>query len=426
MNKRYLGKCSVLVYWLLLSVSLHGFAQVEMERYVIDASVKIRSVNPDSADYSDLEPMGDAIGDARIVMLGEQDHGDAAAFLAKTRLVKYLHERKGFDVLAFESDFFSLNYYWRRGDADLSIGYPLALGITHLWSLCKDCKHLFEAYIPANYHRVPSLELAGFDAQMNTAAMIPLLDSVVRAASLPIAETQAYRLETLPLLKSWYAITSQSKIDTCILYCQQIKDQLKTACVNGFWIIVMDNMICNLKMLAVGSRDHYGQLNLRDEQMARNLEWLVRIKYPDKKIIVWAHNGHIAKHAGFYPVKYMNRWRSMGSVFAEMSGNDELVYTIGFTSYQGTAGRLGEKPYKLPQPLSNSFENWMPALYENAFVDFRPFNRMHPNWQKYFIMAGATSGNNRYHHGYKARWNRIFDGVFFIRHMHPCTGIDKQ
>src|SRR5262245_57214996 len=38
--------------------------------------VPLRSIKPDDEDFSDLEPIRKAIGDARIVQLGEQSHGD--------------------------------------------------------------------------------------------------------------------------------------------------------------------------------------------------------------------------------------------------------------------------------------------------------------------------------------------------------------
>src|SRR5262245_4385391 len=91
----------------------HLFAQ-DIKRYTKQNSNKIKTIEPDSVDYSDLEVIGDAIGNARVVMLGEQDHGDAPTFLAKTRIIKYLHEKKGFNVLAFESDFFGLNEGWDK------------------------------------------------------------------------------------------------------------------------------------------------------------------------------------------------------------------------------------------------------------------------------------------------------------------------
>ena len=55
----------------------------------------IRSIDPSRSadDFSDLEPIRRAIGDSRVVLLGEQSHGDGATFLAKARLVKFLHQR---------------------------------------------------------------------------------------------------------------------------------------------------------------------------------------------------------------------------------------------------------------------------------------------------------------------------------------------
>ncbi|MES1159744.1 MAG: erythromycin esterase family protein, partial [Bacteroidota bacterium] len=37
------------------------------------------------------------------------------------------------------------------------------------------------------------------------------------------------------------------------------------------------------------------EVSVRDRQMAENLIWLAEKGYPGKKIIVWAHNAHIAK-----------------------------------------------------------------------------------------------------------------------------------
>src|SRR6185437_5850958 len=63
----------------------------------------IRTIEPEDDDYDDLEPFGDAVGDARIVQLGECSHGSGTDFKAKARLVRFLHARMGFDVLVWES-----------------------------------------------------------------------------------------------------------------------------------------------------------------------------------------------------------------------------------------------------------------------------------------------------------------------------------
>jgi erythromycin esterase-like protein len=79
---------------LITTSFLIGSAQ-DIKTYVKESPATIRAIVPDSIDFSDLETLGVAIGDSRIVMLGEQDHGDAPTFLAKTRIIKYLHEKKG-------------------------------------------------------------------------------------------------------------------------------------------------------------------------------------------------------------------------------------------------------------------------------------------------------------------------------------------
>src|SRR3546814_12165141 len=84
-----------LFFFLLLCVRVVSAQQGEpsLRRYVKGHAVPIATIHPETTDFSDLEPIGKAIGDARIVMLGEQSHGDGATFLAKARLIRYLRER---------------------------------------------------------------------------------------------------------------------------------------------------------------------------------------------------------------------------------------------------------------------------------------------------------------------------------------------
>ena len=69
-------------------------------------AVAVRSIDPADEEFDDLKRLGEAIGDARVVLLGEASHGDGAALLAKGRLIKYLHQHKGFDVLVWKSSFY--------------------------------------------------------------------------------------------------------------------------------------------------------------------------------------------------------------------------------------------------------------------------------------------------------------------------------
>jgi hypothetical protein len=56
-----------------------------------------------AARYEDLKFLDDRLSGVRLVQLGESGHGVREFSQAKIRLIKYLHEHLGFDVIAFES-----------------------------------------------------------------------------------------------------------------------------------------------------------------------------------------------------------------------------------------------------------------------------------------------------------------------------------
>ena len=141
--------------------------QSSIKAFVSKNAVPIVSIDPEFEDIEDLVLIGNAIGDARIVMLGEQDHGDAPTFHAKSRLIKYLHEKKGFNVLAFESDFFTLNHVCndliKEKDA---IQKFIRQSLYPVWTYCSTTSHLFYEYIPYTYTTSSPIIVSGFDNQM--------------------------------------------------------------------------------------------------------------------------------------------------------------------------------------------------------------------------------------------------------------------
>ena len=86
--------------------------------WVKEHAVKFRSIDPEDTNFDDLQPLKKLIGDARIVQLGEQSHGDGACFETKIRLIKFLHQEKGFDGLAFESGLFDCHRAWQFYQSD--------------------------------------------------------------------------------------------------------------------------------------------------------------------------------------------------------------------------------------------------------------------------------------------------------------------
>lgn len=398
-----------------------------IKAYVQFNAVPIESVAPDVSDNEDLEPIASAIGDARIVMLGEQDHGDGPTFGAKTRLVKYLHEQKGFDVLVFEDDFFALSLgfdaFWKSPD---SIRAHLHEDVYSMWTACQSCRSLFDDYIPGQSQGAHPLLVAGMDGQMDFPYSVQFLgrvvDSMVRTSAIAFGHDPSYARVFLPLLDSlthplWYKRAQPFQLVDLGKYLAQVRTEMgRTRDTNDVSMVLVENLIMeNKEFQAFERKDAPLALRIRDEVMAKNLRWLVTHKYRGQKVIVWAANNHISK----FPVGPLltgdSRVPSMGKLFTQDSVLDKETYVIGFTAYSGDGGRLGLRKYAIDPAPVTSFEAWINPNYAYAFVDFTKFKGGPIYTQKKFEMRYW------YYRSFAELWNRVFDGIFFVRETHGCV-----
>ena len=391
-----------IIYILLTFNDLCG--QSTLKSFVAENAIQIESIDPDNKDYSDLEPIRNSIGSARIVMLGEQDHGDAPTFLAKTRLIKFLHEKMGFNVLAFESDFFALN----------QTNFPdFKKNIYSVWSQCNAVQPLFE-YLDYN----KSLATTGFDCRhtsfyskgnfiaqfyeiLNELEMDELSNDTLFASILKDLMMFEYKNSTQEKDKGKFLVqleTIQSSLT---------KNEIKNS---EFW----RQEISNLKAFvqnAWANKDLASINNdFRDKQMGDNILWLANEKYKNERIIVWAHNFHIAKNLKFsYPDTTAVTITAGNEVYKVLG--DE-VYVLGFTSYSGTAGRnTNEVSYKVAKSQKGSIErNLAKHKYSYAFIDMKLFSSENSK----FIMKAP------YHFNNNSDWGNVYDGIFYIKLMFPC------
>lgn len=404
-------------------------AQTDIKNYVRQNSITISTIEPDSSNYDDLEKIGSAIGESTIVMLGEQDHGDAPAFLAKTRLIKYLHEKKGFNVVAFESDFFGLNNGWDNlNKSKNQIDTFLKNNIFPIWTLCDGCQNLFYNTIPNSYKTKNPIIVTGFDNQVyleySRMKLTKSIDSVLRKLNLPITKREDYKSNTLSLIDSVSKFSIERKdnlfYDKLLEQLNIIKSEISSSLeIDNFWNVLVDNLIAMTTQKKYRYTDYYKSSNARDFQMANNIKWLIKYKYPNEKIIVWAHNYHISKFGGNFSESFLNAANTMGTELAKDSLINRKTYIVGFTSREGTSGRLTENHiYKISKTSNNSIENWFGESQSYAFVDFKKFNNLNPNNSVGFSMKANLIGLNRNH---SAQWTHVFDGIFYIKKMFSCT-----
>src|SRR4051794_17968259 len=89
----------------------------------------------------DLDPLMDAIGEARFVLLGEASHGTSEFYTWRTEISKRLVQEKGFSFIAVEGDWpdcYRVNRYVRgvpdAGDSAEEVLHAFERWPTWMWA----------------------------------------------------------------------------------------------------------------------------------------------------------------------------------------------------------------------------------------------------------------------------------------------------
>jgi erythromycin esterase len=410
-------------------------------RWLAEHAIRLRSVSPADQDFSDLEPLRQVLTGVRVVLLGEQSHGDGTVFLAKTRLIEFLHQRMGFEVLAFESGLYDCARAWQRLAAGEDAATAVPRGVFGIWTRSEQVRPLI-AYLGAQARSARPLELAGFDDQLTGSAsreeLVGDLAAFLRrigAPSLAGPEWPAFAALLQNLAENAYqrgklprpAAEEQQR------FLRQLDRLRAEVAARGgaadrdadFWAQV-------LASLAPAARQQWlydpaaGEvppeiLGLRDRQMGENLLWLANRRYPGRKIVVWAATFHAARHLGRIETEApeLRRLYRGLEVMGEVAWRElgEEMYTVGFTASEGRTGTpFEEAPTELAPPSAGSLEDlFHRAGLELAIVDFRrpPAGG---GWLRQPLLSRPL--------GYlemRADWGEVVDGMLYTRTMAPST-----
>lgn len=404
-------------------------------KWVNKNTVQILSIDPENAHYEDLEPIKSAIDDARIVLLGEQEHGDGSTYLAKSRLVKFLHSEMGFNILAFESDFFGVNKAWFDYKKNKREYKDVIEQLYVFWAQSEMCQNLFKSIEISQQSNKPMI-LAGFDCQQLLAIskeeLIPSLDSIINLHDIEMEEAdKGFFFKVIKdAMKDFHEqeITDSDK-NRFLEISHLLLDQLREKKADEFWIQEIDNLQGFMMHTWYWWLDRPNDMvnnNYRDMQMAENVLWLLNEKYKNEKIIIWAGNGHIIKSDTLFEVE-AEEWKPkirqypMGEILFDTLKSD--MYSIGFVTSKGKSsyvkydeGNLFVQ-YDIEPADSNSFSCELNRTgFQYAFINLRgrlnsltEIERRIRIWRPEYV---------------KGKLSDIYDGVFYIEEMQANRKLD--
>jgi erythromycin esterase len=402
--------------------------------WLSEHATPIRSLDPSDDDFSDLDFLRTHLRGVRVVLLGEEHHGAGSTFGAKTRLIRFLHEELGFNVLAFESGIFSMSEAWRALLQNVEPRAAFSAGAPGVWARSEQLTPLLE-YLAQSVHSDRPLELAGVGSQF-TGLAGPLLLSELRALlqrhaiESPLADEQSDPSQVFAgVLDGRFArdrdfLPSSDQQDAAIASVLAAATQVAHV-VSGrdgaFWGQVLRSAAVQLGLYLDGLRPDASvpaYARGRDRQMADNLVWLATEHYADQKLIVWAHNVHVMRNpaAAGHLIPDQGGF-TMGHGAWERLGRQS--FAIGFTSYGGRTHNAHlpdeiEQQILEDQDSAFEFEELMDAAgYEQAFVDLRETSASN-TW-----LDGAFWARPLFLKSGLAPWGEAFDGLFFIRTQEP-------
>jgi erythromycin esterase len=402
----------------------------EWARWIKNNHQQINHLDADNTDYSDLLFLKSLLEGKRLVQLGENSHGVSEFNQAKVRLIKFLHKNMDFDIIAFESSIFECNVA-QQNINQLSEIELMGQSVFAVWH-CEETLKLFE-YIKETQSTNRPLILAGFDVQISSSVGAYQRPEVF-AQVISIIDDQ-YAQEILEndrefvdnrYQEAWLA----SNANTFKTFYKDLYlwfDQHMQTLLNHFAQSPLMPKILRQTAWSMGpyidcllARNNLTEYyNLRDQGMAKNVDILLNDFYKGKKMIVWAHNGHIQHHDSpihgggpIAPANNMGYWLSRW--FAQE------IYTVGFFMYEGQAASAMRQVHDLGDYQANSLE----AIFAHTESDYSFVNllgrTMDPgnSWMfEYIITTEWEDAAQREDETIIPKDH--FNGILFIRNVHP-------
>ncbi|QLG88532.1 erythromycin esterase family protein [Chitinibacter bivalviorum] len=282
--------------------SVNAAALAGVQAWLKDHISPLTTLDANTAsDRQDLAAFGDAVGNARVVVLNEDSYADSNAFELMNRLVQYLHQDKGFDVLLIESAMFDVEAIWRSAVDKNASATDLAPGRVFYMYSQTDASRKALQYIDSVRTSERPLQLVGLDIPLagttSINELLPALEQYLKqkGSNLPADAAWADYLtvakKAISLNSAGSDLTQFSKM-SAQLETELCQDKVTATVMResaSWWCRQVRGISTN-----VIRQQHQDDKNYdyRDTAMADNVSWLLENPLQGKKVIVWANASH--------------------------------------------------------------------------------------------------------------------------------------
>lgn len=418
----------LIIIGLLVRLMTMGQDTLLTRDFLTEQVVPVSSILPTETATADLDFLKQELEGVSMVMLGEQSHGDGGSFLAKTRLIKYLHEELDFDLLVFESGLIDCYRVWNEINAGADSLGVFDLGLFPVWTQSEQVIPLMQ-YVLNEAKSADPLILAGFDIQPTGSAM-PMKKRFGELRAFLNTHVKGFEEEDYPtffrlIANPQMAMRQRPDAEQQGLFSKEVRKMEKAILSSGSGTEahIVARAIRNLKqtfdlfwhadLRKPGNTPHV--FNLRDKGMADNMTLLREHIYPGKKMIVWGANTHLGYGRGFLRGFDGQEAADPGMVpmgqYLKIDLRDEL-YTISFTSYEGKIGSMRGDVFDIPPAATGTLEEKLSHLpISQGFLSLR-----NP------ALNNAKFASRMYGHSeMTGRWSKMTDAIFYIKTMTEST-----
>jgi erythromycin esterase len=422
-----------LIVFLFFASSFNGLSQPG-DITVINCN----KLNPGLNDNYNFNFIKQPLANKKYVFLGENEHGDGETLLLKTKLIKYLHDSLGFDVLLLEYGLYETAEAWNN----LSLKKDSATGIlSYLKYFTGDIIGLDDIYLGRyledQFNKSTPLQIGGID--INWAS--------IYQNNFPIDLRKILANHHFDFTN---AINRAYYDDFCAMYNRTVKTynvlnlknlfdgvDLKRAQIAGNHLInfiqndCKDEKACrwitqcikselafyksSSLRLAGAQLSKYQDYNFRDSMMGENLNVLIKYIFPGKKIIISTSTVHMTKQTEqlWYDSIFFNYKSMMRHVDKQILDSS---YCLPFIRYEGSTGKPGFVNFNYVRQIrpgnSNSIEFRLSQDCEYCFIDYSS----NAASRSYIEGLGMSPIRDDI---LKANWFSIYNGIFFVRKMSP-------